>query len=127
VHSEIVSASTTPAEFAARRPVGIIFSGGPKSVRVEGAPLEDGTEPQPLVSRSPEIVQGLRNLVQNAVDFARSTVWIDLDWTPAEVRVAIGDGLRYEAEQQAVCLQSEDMREAISAFAEGRTPKYHGR
>ena len=41
-------------------------------VRVEGAPLDDGPEPQPLVSRSPEIIQGLRNLVQNAVDFART-------------------------------------------------------
>lgn len=61
-------------------------------VRVGGAPLDEVRgEPQPLVSRSPEIIQGLRNLVQNAVDFARTTVWIDLDWTPAEVRAAIGD------------------------------------
>jgi len=60
-------------------------------VRVEGAPLGDGLEPQPLVSRRPEIIQGLRNLVQNAVDFARTTVWIDLDWTAAEVRAVIGD------------------------------------
>lgn len=61
-------------------------------VRIEGAPVDEaGDAPQPLVSRSPEIVQGLRNLVQNAVDFARTTVWIDLDWTPAEVSVVIGD------------------------------------
>ena len=59
--------------------------------RIEGAPLEDGPEVQPLVARRPEIIQGLRNLVQNAVDFARSTVWIDLDWSETELRVAIGD------------------------------------
>ena len=59
--------------------------------RVEGAPLEDGPEVQPELARRPEIVQGLRNLIQNAVDFAASTVWIDLDWTDAELRVAIGD------------------------------------
>ena len=64
-------------------------------VRVEGAPVDAPVgavdAPQPLVSRSPEIVQGLRNLVQNAVDFARTTVWIDLDWTAGEVRAVIGD------------------------------------
>ena len=46
---------------------------------------------QPLVARAPEIIQGLRNLVQNAVDFARTTVWIDLDWTDSELRVVVGD------------------------------------
>lgn len=59
--------------------------------RVEGAVLEEGAGRQPEIVRRPEIVQGLRNLVQNAVDFARSTVWIDIDWTPVEVRVAVGD------------------------------------
>ena len=42
---------------------------------------------QPPMARSPEIVQGLRNLVQNAVDFAATTVWIDLDWDGAELRL----------------------------------------
>ena len=41
VYSEIVSHSITAAEVAARRPAGIIFSGGPKSVHVEGAPVMD--------------------------------------------------------------------------------------
>jgi two-component system sensor histidine kinase RegB len=59
--------------------------------RIEGAPLEDGPEVQPLVARAPEIIQGLRNLIQNAVDFARTTVWIDLDWTDSELRVVVGD------------------------------------
>ena len=59
--------------------------------RIEGAPVEDGPEVQPAMARRPEIIQGLRNLIQNAVDFAASTVWIDLDWTDAELRVAIGD------------------------------------
>ena len=59
--------------------------------RVDGAPLEEGSIRQPDLARRPEIIQGLRNLVQNAVDFARSTVWIDIDWTATELRVAIGD------------------------------------
>jgi two-component system sensor histidine kinase RegB len=59
--------------------------------RVGGAPIDDGGEVQPLVARRPEIIQGLRNLIQNAVDFARTTVWIDLDWTDDDIRATIGD------------------------------------
>ena len=41
VYSEIVSRETPVADLLARRPAGIIFSGGPKSVHVEGAPSID--------------------------------------------------------------------------------------
>ena len=41
VYSEIVSHSVTAAEIAARQPSALIFSGGPKSVHVEGAPAID--------------------------------------------------------------------------------------
>src|SRR3712207_5803644 len=41
VYSEIVPRDMPVAEMLARRPAGIIFSGGPKSVHVEGAPEID--------------------------------------------------------------------------------------
>jgi GMP synthase (glutamine-hydrolysing) len=41
VYSEIVPHTITAEEIAARKPVGVIFSGGPKSVHVEGAPSID--------------------------------------------------------------------------------------
>jgi GMP synthase (glutamine-hydrolysing) len=41
VYSEIVPSSITAADLAARAPAGVIFSGGPKSVHVEGAPSID--------------------------------------------------------------------------------------
>ena len=41
VYSEIVPHTITAAEVRERRPAGIIFSGGPKSVHVEGAPRID--------------------------------------------------------------------------------------
>jgi GMP synthase (glutamine-hydrolysing) len=41
VYSEIVPHTITAAEVAARRPAGLIFSGGPASVHVDGAPLID--------------------------------------------------------------------------------------
>ncbi|MER2508639.1 sensor histidine kinase RegB [Amaricoccus sp.] len=59
--------------------------------RVEGALVEEGTVPQPELARRAEIIQGLRNLVQNAVDFAHTAVWIDIDWTVDNLRVRIGD------------------------------------
>jgi GMP synthase (glutamine-hydrolysing) len=41
VFSEIVPHSISAAELVARMPAGVIFSGGPKSVHVEGAPVVD--------------------------------------------------------------------------------------
>ena len=41
VHSEIVPHTISAAEIAARAPRGVIFSGGPKSVHVAGAPAID--------------------------------------------------------------------------------------
>jgi enoyl-CoA hydratase/carnithine racemase len=40
---------------------------------------------------------------------------------------SVRDGLRVEAEGQATCLRSDDMKEAIAAFVEQRPPEYHGR
>ncbi len=46
---------------------------------------------QPTVLRRPEIVHGLRNLVQNAVDFSASQVRIDADWDDVRITVRIAD------------------------------------
>ncbi|HET9727837.1 MAG TPA: enoyl-CoA hydratase/isomerase family protein [Acidimicrobiia bacterium] len=42
-------------------------------------------------------------------------------------RLPVAEGLVVEATEQAVCLRSDDMREAITAFVEGRPPEYHGK
>ena len=41
--------------------------------------------------------------------------------------LTVREGLRVEATAQAVCLRSDDMKEAITAFIEGREPVYQGR
>ncbi len=54
-----------------------------------------GTGAPPVVMRRPELIHGLRNLVQNAVDFARSKVWVDAQYTPDRILLRIiddGDG-----------------------------------
>ncbi|MFT6451309.1 MAG: two-component system sensor histidine kinase RegB [Halocynthiibacter sp.] len=43
------------------------------------------------IARSPEIIHGLRNLVQNAVDFAGSTVWIEAFREEAQIVIRIID------------------------------------
>jgi two-component system sensor histidine kinase RegB len=52
-----------------------------------GAAVED----EPLVGRSPEIMHGLANLVQNAVQFARREVSVTTYWDRAAVTVDIAD------------------------------------
>ena len=45
----------------------------------------------PIIQRRPEIIHGLRNLIQNAVDFANSTVWIEINWNADLISVRIVD------------------------------------
>ncbi|MEM7522398.1 MAG: ActS/PrrB/RegB family redox-sensitive histidine kinase [Pseudomonadota bacterium] len=59
-------------------------------VRVGGAPPNEVAE-QAHVARRPEVVHGLRNLIQNAVDFAETTIWIDANETGSSLRVTVGD------------------------------------
>ena len=60
-------------------------------LRLQGAPLSDPPPAQPEVERRPEVIHGLRNLVQNAVDFAADCVWVDIDWDDRQIRIAVGD------------------------------------
>jgi two-component system, sensor histidine kinase RegB len=46
---------------------------------------------EPLVQRSPEIMHGLNNLIQNAVQFARHEVSVTIFWDPTTVTVEIAD------------------------------------
>lgn len=45
----------------------------------------------PTIQRRPEIIHGLRNLIQNAVDFAQSSVWIEAEATKDEVTLRVVD------------------------------------
>jgi enoyl-CoA hydratase/carnithine racemase len=45
----------------------------------------------------------------------------------AATHLSLRDGLMFEATGQTECMRSEDMREAIGAFIEGRPPEYRNR
>lgn len=62
-------------------------------------PGPGGDPKQPLILRRPEVIHGLRNLIQNAVDFAAGRVWVDGEWTDRLVTVRIvDDGAGYPAQ-----------------------------
>ena len=45
----------------------------------------------PRIRRVPEIIYGVRNLVQNAVDFAREAVWLTGRWNDEAITLTIED------------------------------------
>jgi two-component system sensor histidine kinase RegB len=52
---------------------------------------DDSNNVQPSVLRKPEVIHGLRNLIQNAVDFANQEVWVEGEWTTDEISIRIAD------------------------------------
>ncbi len=60
-------------------------------------PVSDGAPP--IIGRQPEILHGLGNLIQNALDFARAEVVIALAWDVNWIRILVrddGPGIRPE-------------------------------
>jgi two-component system sensor histidine kinase RegB len=60
-------------------------------IRLIFATTGEPADAEPLVRRSPEIMHGLNNLVQNAVQFARSEVSVTIHWDKTTVTVEIAD------------------------------------
>ena len=52
---------------------------------------DDDKGAEPVVLRSPEIIHGIGNIIQNAVQFARSTVYISSGWDAESIRISIRD------------------------------------
>lgn len=97
-----------------------------KSVAFDVFPGVTGSERQPTILRRPEVIHGLRNLVQNAVDFARAQVWIDATWTDAVISVRIiDDGAGYPA---SVLGRIGDpfVRSRTASQETGQRPDYEG-
>ncbi|MDT0681461.1 ActS/PrrB/RegB family redox-sensitive histidine kinase [Roseicyclus sp. F158] len=62
-----------------------------KDIAIDCAPAPGADSRQPVILRRPEIIHGLRNLIQNAVDFAAARVWIEVRWTDSRVTLRITD------------------------------------
>jgi two-component system sensor histidine kinase RegB len=62
-----------------------------QGVRLIFATTSASAEDEPLVQRSPEILHGLNNLIQNAVQFARREVSVTTSWDASTVTVEVAD------------------------------------
>lgn len=87
--------------------------------------LNDPTD-EPVVARRPEIIHGLRNLIQNAVDFATTTVWIEIDWTRTEIKLRIIDDGRGYSPQVIGWIGDPFIRGKKPAQDKGRRREYKG-
>jgi len=56
---------------------------------VEQGPKDHST--MPVLRRSPELMHGLGNFIENAVDFAKHKVTIEIRWTERDLRIRIVD------------------------------------
>jgi two-component system sensor histidine kinase RegB len=50
-----------------------------------------GVRPEPIGRRDPAVIQGLANLVENAVDFAENRVTVTTEWNDHDVTITIAD------------------------------------
>ena len=48
-------------------------------------------EDQIVIRRSSEIIHGLRNIIQNATDFSKKDVFIDISWSSTDIKISIKD------------------------------------
>jgi two-component system sensor histidine kinase RegB len=62
-----------------------------KTISIDETDPDSILSEEPLVLRRPEIVHGLRNLIQNAVDFSKSSVRIETHWSQDVVSVTVID------------------------------------
>ncbi len=79
----------------------------------------------PTIPRKPEIIHGLRNLIQNAVDFSRETVFAEVNWSDEFVSVRISDDGKGFSPQVINRLGDPFVRRRFSSDTTSR-PGYEG-
>jgi two-component system sensor histidine kinase RegB len=103
----------------------------PHLARGKSIHFDDGLAPedmpdQPEVLRRPEVIHGLRNLVQNGVDFARANVWVECDWDEAHITIRImDDGAGYPP-QLLGRIGDPFVRRRRAADERSQRPEYEG-
>ncbi|PIV72999.1 MAG: two-component sensor histidine kinase [Rhodobacteraceae bacterium CG17_big_fil_post_rev_8_21_14_2_50_65_11] len=96
------------------------------SVHLEFEPQQGATKAQPVIHRHPEIIHGLRNLVQNAVDFARTDVWVEGRWDSDTISLRVmDDGPGYPPDLLGR-LGDPFLRRRTSAREAAQRPEYEG-
>ncbi len=81
---------------------------------------------QPLILRKPEIIHGIRNLIQNAVDFAEQQIWIEARWSEKTIGLRIMDDGRGFPPQMIGRIGDPFMKHRRSVSEKGARPGYEG-
>ena len=92
--SKIASLSSEPDEHLGLMPLSHVLEEAVAPHRDFGIAISierEGDAPEPVAGRNPGLLYGLGNLVDNAVDFAKSEVHIRAAWSATEVTIAIAD------------------------------------
>jgi two-component system sensor histidine kinase RegB len=97
-----------------------------KQVEFTLSPGPGGGDRQPTILRRPEVIHGLRNLIQNAVDFSRTTVWIDGEWTDRTITLRIVDDGEGYPPQVIGRIGDPFVRSRRSTQDLARRPEYEG-
>ncbi len=83
-------------------------------------------EREPYIHRRPEMIHGLRNLVQNAIDFAATQIWVAVEWTPSSIIVTIADDGPGFPPQIIGRIGDPFVRRGTPEQTEKRRPEYQG-
>lgn len=97
-----------------------------KSIEISAQPGPGGGDRQPVIKRQPEIIHGLRNLIQNAVDFSETRVWIDVQWSENDILVRIVDDGRGFPPQLLGRIGDPFVRRRRSEHRQKERPGYQG-
>ena len=97
-----------------------------KTLHFYVSPGAGGGNRQPNIYRRPEIIHGLRNLVQNAVDFSQANVWIDALWTGDRIIIRIADDGQGFPPRALGRIGDPFMRIRKSAAERAKRPEYEG-
>ena len=98
-----------------------------KQIHVTIAPARGVDAREPTLPRRPEIIHGVRNLIQNGVDFARAEVWIEGEWTDEALRLRVlDDGPGYPARVLARIGEPFLRRRGEGREADGARGNYEG-
>ena len=80
----------------------------------------------PVIQRRPEIIHGLRNMIQNAIDFADSKVWIVLSWSEVDIKITINDDGPGFPVQMISRIGDPFVSYRKPSSARGKQPEYEG-
>lgn len=81
---------------------------------------------QPAILRKPEIIHGVRNLIQNAVDFARQQIWVEASWTDDTISLRIMDDGQGFPPQLIGRIGDPFMKSRKAQSDRGKRPGYDG-